>query len=324
MGPTIAGLIAAELGIGRILVPRDPGTFSAYGMLVTDVHQERSLTRITPLDEATPAALDAIFAEMEDGGARRPDAASDFRANGCRRAGTPACAIAASPTRSACRCRALRGPDDLADLAQRFHDAHQRRYGHMAQAEAVEIVNFQVTAVGLIPKPAMKAFAARQSRKPHRQRRGESISTQAMPAMCRCCVAACCGRARGSTDPPIIEEKTSTIVLYPGQRAEVDEYLNIEVAVPGRVGRDRRFGSSACTRPNISRETNNVGSRKKSSTQPTPPIRPSASMKRTIVVHALPGAQIGEHERPRAAHALGVAFHHARARRRHGARDRSC
>ena len=32
---------------------------------------------------------------------------------------------------------------------------------------------------------------------------------------------------------PIIEEQTSTIVLYPAQRAEVDAYLNIEVAVPG-------------------------------------------------------------------------------------------
>src|SRR2546430_11537699 len=65
MGPTIAGLIAAELGIGKILIPRDPGTFSAHGMLVTDVHQERSLTRITPLDATTPAEVDAIFAEME-------------------------------------------------------------------------------------------------------------------------------------------------------------------------------------------------------------------------------------------------------------------
>ena len=54
MGPTIAWRIAAELGIGRILVPRDPGAFSAWGMLVTDVHQEHSLTRITPLDQATP------------------------------------------------------------------------------------------------------------------------------------------------------------------------------------------------------------------------------------------------------------------------------
>ena len=31
--------------------------------------------------------------------------------------------------------------------------------------------------------------------------------------------------------PAIIEEKTSTTVLYPGQRAQVDVYLNIEVAL---------------------------------------------------------------------------------------------
>ena len=34
--------------------------------------------------------------------------------------------------------------------------------------------------------------------------------------------------------PAIIEEQTSTTVLYPGQRAEVDSYLNIEVEVPGK------------------------------------------------------------------------------------------
>jgi N-methylhydantoinase A/oxoprolinase/acetone carboxylase beta subunit len=37
-------------------------------------------------------------------------------------------------------------------LARRFHDAHRRRYGHMAEREAVEIVNFEVTGVGLIAK----------------------------------------------------------------------------------------------------------------------------------------------------------------------------
>ena len=49
-GPSIAGTILVALGIGRILVPRDPGTFSAHGTLMTDPHQERSLTRITPVD----------------------------------------------------------------------------------------------------------------------------------------------------------------------------------------------------------------------------------------------------------------------------------
>ena len=68
MGPTIAGRFIGELGIGRILVPRDPGTFSAFGMLVTDVHQSRSLTRITRLDAAKPAELEKTFAEMEQAG----------------------------------------------------------------------------------------------------------------------------------------------------------------------------------------------------------------------------------------------------------------
>ena len=66
MGPTIAGRIIGELGIGRILIPRDPGTFSAFGMLVTDVHQTRSFTRITRLDAAEPMELERIFAGMEE------------------------------------------------------------------------------------------------------------------------------------------------------------------------------------------------------------------------------------------------------------------
>ena len=35
-------------------------------MLVTDVQQARSVTRITPLDQTSPDDLDAIFAEMAD------------------------------------------------------------------------------------------------------------------------------------------------------------------------------------------------------------------------------------------------------------------
>jgi N-methylhydantoinase A len=31
------------------------------------------------------------------------------------------------------------------------------------------------------------------------------------------------------TGPAVIEEKTSTTVLYPGQRARVDEWLNLEI-----------------------------------------------------------------------------------------------
>jgi N-methylhydantoinase A len=48
MGLSIAGLIARELKLPNVLVPRDPGTFS---MLVTDVRRVRSLRHLTRLDE---------------------------------------------------------------------------------------------------------------------------------------------------------------------------------------------------------------------------------------------------------------------------------
>src|SRR5262249_12334764 len=92
----------------------------------------------------------------------------------------------------------LRGPQDMADLITRFHDAHQRRYSHMAQAEAVEIVNFQVTAVALIAKPAWKTFERTDApAKPHEARQAY-FSAGDTPARCRYFGAAPCSRACGS------------------------------------------------------------------------------------------------------------------------------
>jgi N-methylhydantoinase A len=230
MGPTIAGLVAAELGIGRILIPGDPGAFSAHGMLVTDVQQARSLTRITPVDGTTAVALDAIFAGMEAAALQDllreqfPRERLETRRHaGMRYRGQSYEVSVPAPQ--------LRNADDIADLVRRFHDAHQRRYGHMAQAEAVEIVNFQVTAVGLIPKPAMRRFDKGEAlAKPHATRPAYFNGGDArdVPVFRRSPLQPGM-RIEG---PAIIEEKTSTTVLYPGQRGTVDEYLNIEVELP--------------------------------------------------------------------------------------------
>jgi len=227
MGPTIAGMVAAELGIGRILIPSDPGTFSAHGMLMTDVHQERSITRITPVDGTTAAELDAIFAEMEARALEEllreqfPRESLQARRHAGMRYRGQSYEVTVSVSR-------LQGAQDLADLVQRFHDAHQRRYGHKAQAEAVEIVNFRVTAVGLIPKPRIKAFQkATASARPHETRQAYFSASDAcdVPVFRRPDLLP----GMWIEGPAIIEEKTSTTVLYPRQRTQVDAYLNLEV-----------------------------------------------------------------------------------------------
>ena len=231
MGPAIAGIIAAELGIARILIPRDPGTFSAYGMLVTDVQQHKTLTHILPLDEATPSQLDAIFAELEQRALQELMEENFPLERLCtrRQAGMR---YRGQSYEVPVEVRSLMGPQDLSDLIDRFHAAHARRYGHMAQAEAVEIVNFHVTAIAPIPKPRLKTADVPKAvvASPRDVRRAHFNATQAcdVPVWRRTDLPPGL-RIQG---PAIIEEKTSTIVLYPGQHAEVDPYLNIEIELP--------------------------------------------------------------------------------------------
>ena len=230
MGPTIAGRFIDELGIGRMLVPPDPGTFSAFGMLVTDVHQTRSHTRITRLNEAKPKDLEKVFAAMEE------TALADLvqekfpreRLATLRNAGMR---YRGQSYEVSVPVGELQSDADLAALGKRFHEAHRRRYGHMAEQEAIEIVTFQVTAVGEIPKPRFKALppSGRPSLPaPHETRAayfGPTAATE-IPVYRRSAL----GPGMTIAGPAVIEERTSTIVLYPGQRAEIDGYLNMEIA----------------------------------------------------------------------------------------------
>ena len=124
----------------------------------------------------------------------------------------------------------LRDAAGVAALAQQFHVAHRRRYGHMAEAEAIEIVNFQVTAIGQMPRPVMPTFPkAGSTSQPHDTREahfGDAALLQ-VPVFRRSDL----GHGVVLEGPAIIEEKTSTVVLYPGHAARVDEYLNIEITV---------------------------------------------------------------------------------------------
>jgi N-methylhydantoinase A len=232
MGPTIAGRFAGELGINRLLIPRDPGAFSAYGMLLTDVQQTRHLTRITSVDQVSAEDLDAIFRELEglalvelarEGFSR--ERLQALRSAGMRYRGQSYEVSVPVP--------ALGGPDDIAALARRFHDAHYRRYGHMAEREAIEIVNFEVTGVGLIPKPSVRPFPPGPGVLP--APRGERMVYLDARDAVSVRVYRRDELAPDSTieGPAVIEEKTSTTVLYRRQTARVDNHLNIAVEVHG-------------------------------------------------------------------------------------------
>ncbi|MGE3247142.1 MAG: hydantoinase/oxoprolinase family protein [Beijerinckiaceae bacterium] len=229
MGPAIAGKIAAELGIGSILVPRDPGAFSAWGMLVADVRQERDLTRLISLDTAMPEDIEAIYAGLEAQVVEDLEAENFSRAQivlqrnaGMRYRGQSyEVTVPAGPMRSA---------QDMAKVADAFHEAHKRRYGHMAANETIEIVNLKVVGAGTIEKPGLPKFPP-ASDKPSPVAAREAFFGERGALSTPVYRRDDLGPGAEIAGPAIIEEKTSTIVVYPQQRATVDAYLNISIDV---------------------------------------------------------------------------------------------
>src|SRR6185436_7413026 len=64
-GPLHAVAIARELGIPRVIIPPSPSTFSACGMLATDLRHDLVRTVLEPLERTDAAWADVRYGEME-------------------------------------------------------------------------------------------------------------------------------------------------------------------------------------------------------------------------------------------------------------------
>ena len=70
-GPMHAVALAQELQTPRIIVPNLPGTFSAWGMLQTDIRHDLAQTFYHRVSETDAAALESTFRQMELQGAEQ-------------------------------------------------------------------------------------------------------------------------------------------------------------------------------------------------------------------------------------------------------------
>ena len=165
-GPLHACALAADLGLGRVVVPRDPGLFSALGLLAAGVRATRSRAFVAPLDAlalagAAAAARD-LTAEARASLIAQGVAADDVRT------------VVELDVRYAGQSFDLTLPfdGDVPALAEAFHRRHERRYGYAARDERVELATVRVTAAGAAGRapvtaaPAGAAAAARTGSRP--------------------------------------------------------------------------------------------------------------------------------------------------------------
>ena len=216
-GPMHVFLVAEELAVPRVLIPRYPGHLSALGQLLADLRRDFVRVwggRLGTLDigdfrgEAAAMRGEAAALLAGDGfGADRQ--AHDFGVDMRYVGQSYTLAVPCDPETVA-----------LADLRAAFGAAHARTFGHDDEASDAEIVNIRLVSRGLADKPSL-AFAAERGGDPLIERRRVWFDEGWVdcPVYDRAAMPA----GHALEGPAIVEEAGGTSVVPPRWRVAVHE-----------------------------------------------------------------------------------------------------
>ena len=216
-GPLHATALARELAIPMVVIPPEPGNFSASGMLMADARLDTSQTFVGVLDDTTVAAMAAAFAAMEaesQAAIRREigsDAVAFTRAAEMRYRGQRH--NIKVPLASFAHARAIRDA---------FDRDYKRRYGHADTRAGVEIQALHLSTSARLQRPELTRLTRAQAsgggdrgtRVVHFRGAGGGLEARVYDRF-----ALAPGDA--GAGPAIIEEYGSTTVVWPGDRFEI-------------------------------------------------------------------------------------------------------
>lgn len=231
--------LARSLQIPEILIPVHPGAFSAIGMLLSDAAKDYARTFLQDCRSLSPKRLARTFASLERQGTAdlvregfSPRRIRFLKSLDLRYAGQSfelnlPWSSGFLPRGSGCRSDGV----GLPGIETAFHDLHRTRYGYTRDAQAVELVNVRLQAVGLsakrrFPRPEGSRRRARRTLHPDGQRRiGLAGKTVRVPVFSRSRL----GPGDRFDGPALVTEYSSTLLVGPGFRLQVDPYGNLHV-----------------------------------------------------------------------------------------------
>ncbi|MBT5113050.1 MAG: hydantoinase/oxoprolinase family protein [Rhodospirillales bacterium] len=228
-GPLHACQMASNLGMRGILVPLYPGVNSAIGLLQADVRHDYAVSRLTLISKLGPRDVAGMLKELAD------RARGELRAEGFK-AGQIIIEYAID-MRYAGQGYELTVPLDsgkvtaktLAAVRNTFDETHRQLFGHSAPEEPVEVVTYRVVGIGKLPEVKMPTFR-RQGLKLNDAYLGKRTArfdgvTHDVPVYQRERLDVG-HKIKGAA---VVEQLDSTLVIGPGQSAEVDRFKNLMI-----------------------------------------------------------------------------------------------
>ncbi len=231
-GAVHATALARDLNIPRVIIPPHSAVFSAWGMLMTDLRRDYLKTQLMRADESGIIHLADAFKQI------KLQALDDFEGEGfgaervrvehyveLRYQGQEHTVKVAFTPGS--------GGTLLQRMCQRFHAMHEQKYSFRLD-NSVEIVTLHLVAFGTVEKSDIRA-----------QPTGGADASGALTGVRTVDfdqygmhAAATYDRERLSpgmclSGPAIIEEVGTSALVFPGDRAEVDRFGGLCIAIGG-------------------------------------------------------------------------------------------
>ena len=228
-GPIHAFSIADQLGMRRIVVPSNPGLFSASGIAVADFTHDYSLSILKPASGIDLAALERAYAEL------RERAEADFDLEGVprerrryQRSADMRYVGQTSEINIRVATQDSSGRIDLAAYLAEFHRQHEMVYTYCVPDEPVEIVNIRLRAIGVVEKPRQRPARINGTSRPVARRAvwfdgkvtADVYDRHDLPAGTRI------------NGPAVIQELSSSTIVPPRASAIVDPNENILLEMP--------------------------------------------------------------------------------------------
>ncbi len=225
-GPLVGSLLAREVGIPTVFVPRSPGTLCALGAITADILNDAVRTvhgRLDTLDLAALAgeqrALEAeLRAWVEQHGAGVEGIT--FRHGADMRYVGQSYEIDVSVDPVWLETGAA------ARLLDAFHRAHERVFGHADPHAPVEVVNLRVQLRGLRPRVPLTEVPTGTGGAPTGARR---IWLDGRPVQARVYERESLGQGDRLVGPAIVEQPDTTVLVPDGHIATVDRFGNLLV-----------------------------------------------------------------------------------------------
>ncbi len=230
-GAMHAVALAQELGVAKVVVPADASVFSAWGMMMSDLRRDDVVTLLVDLDADHADAIEAAFAETEerarnrfaaegiDAGAVRLSRFGRFRYQNQEH--TTEVPLGDGPVTGA----------QVAAIEAAFHETYEREYTYRLDAP-VEMVGFHVVARVEIGKLTMTRREV-TGRALDEARKGARQVDYALEGVREAAIYDGERLEPGMAfdGPAIVEDPGTTVVVHPGNHAEVDDFGNIRIHI---------------------------------------------------------------------------------------------